>query len=152
MRSWLAGITPRQWSGAVLFLFGALITGFLAFRGSSTKPPSSSTQALISLLAIAAQAGAVWAFSGTGRADPGLAQRAVARLYGLAQRAARAREDLEALYEQEPPAAQVRKQIGGLSVTASFLEEGFVEAIEDWRIFHPQVVKEVENRGTSQEP
>lgn len=150
--TWLRTRTPRQWFGAALFAVGTLVTCLLAYLGNTETPPAASTQALTALLAILAQGGAVWAFSGVGRADPGLAYRAVARLYGLAQRSASARETLEAMYEDEPPVAQVRKQLGGLSVTLSFLEEGYIEAMEDWRTFHPAIVKEVEGRGGSQKP
>jgi hypothetical protein len=147
---WLSNRTPRQWLGVGLFLAGALLTCLLAYLGNTETPPAASTQALTALLGILAQGGAVWAFSGVGRADPGLAQRAVARLYRLAQHSASAREVLEDMYENEPPAALVRKQLGGLSVTLSFLEEGYIEAMEDWRTFHPQIVEEVEGRGDEQ--
>lgn len=150
--TWLWRRTPRQWFGAALFAVGTVVTCLLAYLGSTENPPAASTQALTALVAVLAQGGAVWVFSGVGRADPSLAQRAVARLYVLAQRSASAREVMEAMYEQEPPVAQVRKQLGGLSVTLSFLEEGYIDAMEDWRTFHPEIVKEVEARGGNQKP
>jgi len=34
--------------------------------------------------------------------------------------------------------------MGELSVNLSYLEEGYLNAIEDWRIFHPDAVEKAE--------
>jgi hypothetical protein len=34
--------------------------------------------------------------------------------------------------------------MGQLSVHLSYLEEGYIDAIEDWRVFHPDAVEKAE--------
>jgi hypothetical protein len=137
-------MTARQCAGALSAVVGVGLTILLAFLGNTTKPPSASTQALIALLAIFAQAGSVWIFSGNGRADPTLAQRSVARLVGLAERASAARLTAEALYNGRFSVSEARQVLGQISVHLSYLEEGYLNAIDDWRVFHPRAVEEAE--------
>lgn len=124
--------------------FGASLTMLLAFLGNQSEPPAASTQALIAFLAILAQLGSAWVFSGDGRADPGLAERSVARLVGLAQRASTARFATESLHSSAANVSELRRAVGQVSVHLSYLEEGYVEAIEDWRVFHPHAVQKAE--------
>jgi hypothetical protein len=38
----------------------------------------------------------------------------------------------------------MRQAMGQLSVHLSYLEEGYIDAIEDWRVFHPDAVEKAE--------
>lgn len=142
---WLKQFKPRQWLGGVLALAAAGLTVVITFLGSQTKPPTSATQAVLAFFAICAQVGSVWAFSGVGKADPGLAERSVAHLYKLAARASAAKDLAELSTERQYALVALRKVIGELSVHLSYLEEGYIDAIDDWRIFHPDAVARAEN-------
>lgn len=144
MRAWWGRLRPRQRWGGLLATAGAGLTVLLAFLSNQTRPPGASTQALIALLAILAQLGSAWTFSGAGKADPGLAERSVARLVGLATRASIARGMAEKCQEVNPGTPAMRKAMGQLSVHLSYLEEGYINAIEDWRVFHPDAVEKAE--------
>ena len=144
MRAWWDRLQPRQRWGALLAITGAGLTVLLAFLSNETKPPGASTQALIALLAILAQFGSAWTFAGAGKADPGLAERSVGRLVGLANRASFARALAEKCQEANPGSPAMRQVIGQLSVHLSYLEEGYINAIEDWRIFHADAVEKAE--------
>jgi len=144
VRAWWKRLQPRQRWGGALAAAGAGLTVLLAFLSNQTKPPAASTQALIALLAILAQLGSAWAFSGVGKADPGLAERSVARLVGLAVRASLAKAMAEKCRETNPGVSAMRQAMGELSVNLSYLEEGYLNAIEDWRIFHPDAVEKAE--------
>jgi hypothetical protein len=127
-----------------LVVLGVGLTVLLAFLSSQHQPPSSSTQALIALLAIAAQLGAPGAFGGDGKADPGLAERSAARLVSLAHKADTAKVMAEQCQESKMSPAELRQAMNQLSVHLSYLEDGYVNAIEDWRIFHPLAVDKAE--------
>jgi len=129
-----------------LVLLGAAATVLLAYLGSSEKPPSAEGQAYIALCGILAQAGSAWILSREGRADPTLAQSSVARLMRRWQRARAAKVEVERLFEENTGLVESRRALGKLSVTLSFLEEGYLEAIEDWRLFHPDQVHTAEER------
>jgi hypothetical protein len=122
----------------------------LALLSSHTKPPAASTQAVLALFAILAQIGAAWAFSGVGKADPGLAESSVAHLYGLAVKAGIARLIAEKCVDENLSAPTMRKAMGELSVHLSYLEDGYVSAIEDWRIFQPGAVEKA--KGSKRDP
>lgn len=144
MKKWWSQLAIRQKVGGVLAAVGVALTVLLAILGSRDQPPSASIQGLIAFLAIVSQLGGTWAFSGEGRADPTLARRSVARLVGLANRSAAAREQAEALCQKTTSASELREGVCYLSVHLSYIEEGFVEAIEDWRAFHPHAVESAE--------
>jgi hypothetical protein len=144
VRAWWGRLQPRQRWGALLATVGAGLTVLLAFLSNKANPPPASTQALIALTAILAQLGSAWVFSGVGKADPGLAERSVARLVGLATRASLAKTVAEKCRETNPGAPAMRQAMGELSVHLSYLEEGYIEAIEDWRIFHSDAVERAE--------
>lgn len=146
MRIWWSHLRLRQRWGGALAVTGVVFTVLLALLGSRSSPPAASTQALLALLAILAQAGSAWVFSGDGKADPGLARRSVSRLVGLARHANEARLTAQTLKENSPTVAEFRHEIGPLSVHLSYLEEGLIEAVEDWRVFHPDAVARVESQ------
>jgi hypothetical protein len=145
LQAWWGTVSVRAKWGGFFALVGAGFTVALAFLGSAEKPPTASEQAVIALLAIFAQFGAAWTFSREGRADPAMAQRSVARLVRLAQRAQKARRQAEDLAVRGTPAPDLRDCVGYLSVHLSYLEEGYVEAIDDWRAFHPRAVDAAES-------
>lgn len=151
IRQWLHRRSARQALGAVLFTLGAGFTIGIAVAGNSEHPPSAGIQGFLALTAILSQGGAAWAFSAEGRADPGLATSAIGRLYRKGQQAGTARELVEHLYEHQPPVAEVRKHLGPLSVTLSSLEEGYVDAINDWRTFKPHIVEDIEDGNGDEE-
>lgn len=144
MRARIRDIPLRAWTGAAFLLVGVGLTVLIAILGSRTKPPSASTQGLLTLMATLAQLGAALAFASVGRADPTLARSAVSRLLRLARRAIESRNIAERLAEHEGVPFELRTAAGRLSVHLSYLEEGFVESVEDWRSFHPTTVKNVE--------
>lgn len=131
----------------MLATVGAVLVVLLAFLSNQTKPPAASTQALIASFAIFAQLGSAWAFSGVGKANPGLAERSVSRLAGLATRASVARLMAEKCQETNPGIPVMRQVTAELSVHLSYLEEGYLDAIEDWRIFHPDAVEKAVERS-----
>ncbi len=145
MRNWWHCLTVRTKVGASLAVLGVGLTALLAFLGNIDDPPSASVQALLAFFAIVAQLGGAWTFSGEGKADPTLAQRSVSRLVALARRAEDARQQAEALSARSTPVSDIRDGIGHISVHLSYLEEGLVEAVEDWRAFHPRAVKSAED-------
>lgn len=142
--SWWGRLRPRQRSGIALAGLGGVLTILIAWLSSQREPPPGSTQALIAMLALAAQGAAAWLFNSDGRADPGLAVRSVGRLVGMAQRAREARVAAEAMATPGPNASELRQASGVLSVHLSYIEEAFIDAIEDWRVFHPHVVQQAE--------
>lgn len=147
MKAWWARLRPRQRWGGALACIGAGLTVLLAFVGNEAEPPGASTQALIAFLAILAQLGSAWTFNGDGKADPGLAQSSVSRLVKLAQKANTARLIAEELHEKGATPSDTRRAMGQMSVHLSYLEEGYIDAIEDWRLFHPGAVEKAERTG-----
>lgn len=151
MRALSDRLTPRQWWGGLLAVVGAGSTVLLALLGNQEEPPAASTQALIALLSILAQLGAAWIFSGYGKADPTLAQRSVGRLVKSAQNVNNAKLIAEALQQRGTTTTELRQGVGELSVHLSYIEEGYVEAIEDWRVFHPRAVERAERNRSGDE-
>ena len=129
-----------KWLGILLVILGIASAVALAYLGNTTKPPPASTQALIALVAVIVQIAAAFAFSREGKVDPAHAQRSVARLISMLGRAEEARLMAETLYEEKLPGSQVRSGNGQLSTHLSYLEQGYAEAIEDWRAFNPSAV------------
>lgn len=153
MRQWFDEFTLRQRIGGVLFLAGAIVTGSLAYFGSTQSPPAAATQALTAFLGISAQAGAVWLFSSDGRADPALAERAIARLAENGRSAAAARKKAECMYEADPqlPPEVMRREMGQLSVILSYVEQGYAEALADWNTFKPRIVKNITEEADAEQ-
>jgi hypothetical protein len=143
--------TGRQVLGGVLAVIAAGFTVALAIFGNTKSPPPASTQGLLAFLGILAQFGAVWAFAGHGKADPTLAQRSVGRLVNLAQQAHGAKLLAERMQAEDVTPAKARLGVGQLSVHLSYLEEGYIEAIDDWRMFHPKVVEDAERKTSDDE-
>ena len=139
-RGSLFGLPLRAWVGGSLVAIGALLSVAVAVLGSRHTPPSASIQGLLAFVAIVIQVAAASTFARLGRADPALARSAASRLLRLARRAVEARQLAEGIAEQQGGPQAHKAAAGRLSVHLSYLEEGFVESVEDWRSFHPDAV------------
>lgn len=138
-------LTWRQWLGGCLLLAGFGATIALAYVAGASKPPSQSVQVGLAALSILAGTGATITFSGVGRADPTHAQRSAARLFGLASQAANARTAAETAFSGNTTKADLHTTMGMMSVHFSYMEDGLVQAVEDWRVFHPFAVEQAED-------
>jgi hypothetical protein len=151
MSEWWSSLSTRQRFGGALTVLAILMTLALAVLGSIRNPPGAGTQGLIALAAVCAQVGSVWIISTEGKAEPTMAQRAVGRLFRYGQHAAQARALAEGLSQKGVGAGDLRDGVRALNVHLSYLEEGYVESIEDWRVFHPRVVERAEGRSPDDE-
>ncbi len=142
--TWLR--SRRSW-GVGLQLLTVAFAVLLAVVGGSDEPPSKATNAIIVMLVTAAQIGAAWAFSGDGKADPALAERSVGRLVHLAARAKQAEVRAQAAFETSGRTQVLHAEMGVLSTEFSWLSDGLIQAIDDWRTFHPQAVDRAERTG-----
>jgi hypothetical protein len=134
----------RQKAGVVLFAVGIGLTVVLALVSGAKQAPSQGTDVLLVLLIALTQGGAAWAFNGVGRADPTHAQQSARRLTWLARRASSAGQQAQAAFEGELEAARLTTELGIAATDFSWIEEGLVLAIEDWRVFHSQAVGDAE--------
>lgn len=130
----------RLWGS--FFLVGALsVTVLLGVLSGADEEPSRSTSALLVLLAALFQFSSVLLFSGIGRADPGLARAAVRRLIRMGVRTNEARELAER--SDSVSATELRSWVGRLSVELSWIEEGLLDAVADWKEFHADALKQL---------
>ena len=136
--------TIRQWAGGFAAAMAFALTLLIAFLGSGRQPPSRASLVVLALVAGLLQLAAAGLFAGHGRADPTLAQSSTRGLLRTAYRAAILTAALERLYEGEVPVEQLQGFAGRMSVEASHVEEGIIEAIDDWRLFHPEAVAKAE--------
>lgn len=132
----------RRGGGVLLAVVGVLITLALVILGSQAEPPSTSMQGLLALAGILSQLGAAWLFSGAGKPDPALAERAVSRLGKAALQANGLVAHIEDLFERGPRRGSSEMQVGlgQISVKASYLADEIIEAVEDWNTFAPDAV------------
>jgi len=137
-------VVIRQLTGIVLFVLGIGLTALLAFMSGSRRPPSRASDAVLVILIALAQGGAAWAFSGFGRADPTHAQQSALRLFWLAHRAHGAGSRAQSAFENEAPIADLHTALGVIATEFSWMEDGLLLAIEDWRAFHKHAVDEAE--------
>lgn len=135
----------RHWRYVVaggLFLASLASTVWLGVLGAGEEPVTRSAAGFLVLLAGGFQLSSAILVHSVGRADPGLARAAVRRLVRQAKRAAEAERLAQHVYETGN-AGELRKAMGTLSVHLSYLEEGALEAIEDWQEFHGQALQQV---------
>jgi hypothetical protein len=137
-------LTGRRTWGIGLQVVPVIFAVVLAVLGSSKHPPSAAVSAVIVLVIAGTQVGAGWLFSTEGKADPTLAERSVGRLVHLATRAQLAEQGAQAAFESNITAKELHAEMGKLSVELSWLGDGLVEAVDDWRMFHPQAVERAE--------
>lgn len=137
MRAWIKKPTTRA-SALVVVAFGFTVA--IALLGGTAE---TSVLLLLTLLAGVFQYLGASKFHDAGRADPSLARSSVKRLLSFASRAQKARRAAETAYEVGQP-AEAKRLMGVLSAELSFLEEGYVQAIEDWREFHADALEDIE--------
>jgi hypothetical protein len=116
------------------------MTIWLGVLSAAPKQPSNATSALLVVLAAVLQGAGALQFSGAGRADPSLARASVRRLLHMAQRADVAEKAAQQAFESGN-AAEVRAVLGRISAELSYLQEGFLEAGDDWHEFHRDALK-----------
>ncbi|MBW9207548.1 hypothetical protein KV097_16540 [Mumia sp. zg.B17] len=139
----------RRWSGkralgVGLALLGIAVPIYLAYSGSTDKPPSASVQALLAFISVVSQLGAALAFSRVGVVDPSHLRGAIRRLELLRQRSASARQIADALVDQPKIELGDRRAVfGELSVFTSVIQEEIVEAMGDWYAAMPHVADQV---------
>lgn len=139
--------TLRRWDGrrataAVCALVGAGIPVFLAYKGSSEKPPTAAIQGLLAFVSVASQIAAAWLFSHVGIVDPSHPKRAIRRLEGLRRKSSEARRVTEQLVDApEMKLADRRAVLGEMSVWMSVIQEEVVEAMEDWYLAMPHAIE-----------
>lgn len=125
------GLHGLQLLGCVLTTFSILILVVLVWLGAEEQP-SRSEVALMTFLSACFQLVAAWVFSRVRRIDKTHASASTRRLYRLAQRAENTTDLAERARSKEMPASDVRQAISLLSVELSVLQEGLVDAAEDW--------------------
>lgn len=127
--------TGQQVLAGCLVLVGFGLTVYLGVLDGASKQPSRATSALLVVLAGVFQFAGAAQFQKIGKADPGLARAAVRRIIKMAARASNARKLAEYAYDAGSP-SDVKKALGRVSVELSWLEEGLLDAVDDWNEFH----------------
>lgn len=142
------GTKARRFWGSLVLVAAIAVTVLLGVLSGAEKQPSRSTSALLVILASSFQLVSVLLFSGIGRADPSLARAAVRRLIAMGLRASAARHLAESTFGSGN-VTELRSGMGRLSVDLSWIEEGLIEAAEDWHEFHRDALKELGRGGQS---
>ncbi|MEV6225109.1 hypothetical protein AB0M13_26005 [Nocardia fluminea] len=125
----------------------------LAFLSGAERPPSRSTNLLISVVAVSCQFAAGLVFSGSGRANPAHVQASTRRMAAFARQVAVSRQLAETSYEQDAPkisAAQYRSRMGILSSALSRYEEDALGFIDDWRLVNKAAVDQAIEQTSEQ--
>ena len=135
-------VSKRHVYGWLFAGSGFLVTVFVAYLGSRDEPPPVVVNLVLVILAGLCQVVAGSQFQGIGRADPGLARASVRRLLRMTQRVAVRRQEVESVFDTGG-AAEMKKAMGPLSVDLSWLEEGLLEATNDWVEFHEDALREL---------
>lgn len=141
-----------RWRRAIPFLLiavGFAFTIALGVLNGNEKQPGRSTSALLVVVGGIFQLAGAATFNKVGKADPTLASSSVRRLRRLGGRAGEARKLSEDAFESGGNATSLRQTMGVLSVKLSFIEDGLVDQIEDWRLFHEETVRELEEGTTN---
>lgn len=128
---------------SVLGGVGLVATALIAYLGSGKDGVDPLVALLLTVLAGFFQVASASKFHSIGRADPSLARSSVRRLRALASRARHATTLAETAYEQGS-AAEAKRLMGKLSSELSYVQEGAVLAIEDWREFHGAALSDIE--------
>lgn len=126
-------------SGA-LFVVGFAFTIWLGVLTGAKKPPSTSQDVLLIVLAGVFQISGAASLYKVGRADPTLARAAVRRISQMAGNAHAARLIAEEALDCGDY-GDIRDSMGKLSVHLSWLEEGLAEAGDDWAEFHAEALR-----------
>ncbi|NCT90136.1 hypothetical protein GXB85_04095 [Cellulomonas sp. APG4] len=139
MKAWVR--KPTTQAGALVALAFALTLAIALLGGTA----DTLVLLLLTLLAGVFQFFGASRFHSAGRADPSLARASVRRLFSMAGRAYETRLSVEQCYETGTP-GDAKKQLGVVSAQLSFIEEGAVQAIEDWREFHDEALADIEEK------
>jgi hypothetical protein len=142
--AWIRRMPARQMVGIGLVAVGTALTVALAFVGGARKAATQEVDALLVLMIAVTQVGAAWAFNGIGRADPSLATRSAARLFWLARKAHSSGEKAQSVFEDGGDPNELKMRLGIAATDFSWLEEGLVQSVDDWRIFHEEAVGRAE--------
>lgn len=126
--------------GYLLIALSVVATVILAMR-SADKPPSGFETGFFVLLAAVLQLGSAFAFSRRGRADPAHVNASFRRLAHLAERAANATVIAETASGQDVKFAETKRAVLMLSRDLSMIQEGILDAGEDWAEVHPELQK-----------
>ncbi len=135
-------VTSRQVLAAGLMLLGFLMAVVLAVLAGRKTEPTVATSVLLVVLSGVFQLAGARVLQGEGQADPALARASLRRLLRLQARASAAEISVQSAYETQD-ARQLKATMGQLSVEFSWLNEGLIEAAEDWASFHPTVLSEL---------
>lgn len=92
-----------------------------------------------------------WAFSHVRRVNLTHAGASVRRLYGLALRAEAATGSAEGARAKDVSAADVRGVMNQLSVELSVLQEGLVDAAQDWTDALPEILSQPKKTPTQKD-
>ncbi|MER7994398.1 hypothetical protein [Micromonospora chalcea] len=129
-----------------LMLASLVVTVVLGFRSSSkANPPNPLESWLLACAAAGLQVAAGVSFGKAGKADPSHARSSVRHLRALGVTAGTARQLAEGTFDEMKPSNPHRAALGQLSVHLSAIEEDALLAVEDWRDFHPDVIKDLMN-------
>lgn len=128
-------LTRQQILAGALVAVGFGLTVYLGALEGASKQPSRATSALLVVLAGVFQIAGAAQFLKIGKADPGLARAAVRRIIKMTARASNARKLAECAYDSGTP-SEIKKALGRISVELSWLEEGLLDAFDDWNEFH----------------
>lgn len=142
-----------HWPRVVGIMLTSLSIGatvILAWRGAEVQPTRIEV-AFFALLVAFFQLGAAWAFSRSGRVDLTHAGSSVRRLARLAVRAEGATASAQRARARDIPEPQVREVMNQLSVELSVLQEGLVDAADDWVVALPEILDQPKTASTQED-
>jgi len=133
--------------GALLGLAGLAVTIRLATSANSDDPPSVATNVVLVLVTAAFQLGSAWLFMG---AKPpvvhgAVVRGAIRRATGQGDRVQKARLLAEEAREKALTRTELRAVVGELGVHLSYIEDGYVDGVQDWLDLALQL--EIEDAG-----
>jgi hypothetical protein len=148
LNAWWGERTGKQQLGYLLTVLAVLLTFGLAILRSGENKPSTGWVIFLAVLGIVAQAASAFSFGQVGKADPTHAQASVMHLSRLARDSKTARTAVESVLEKQPKpnVSELRDTLKVASVQLSYIEESGSVAIEHWRLFHEQAVRQVEDK------
>jgi hypothetical protein len=135
-------ITRQQFVAGGLVAVGFGLTVYLGVLQGATQQPSRATSALLVVLAGIFQFAGAAQFQKIGKADPGLARAAVRRIIKMTARTREVRKLTELTYDVGT-ATEARKALGRISVELSWIEEGLLNAVDDWNEFHTVALRDL---------
>ncbi|MDA0564607.1 hypothetical protein LG943_09735 [Streptomonospora sp. S1-112] len=135
---------------SLLVLLGFSLTVYLGFESGAEEQPTRGTSALIAVLSGVFQFMGAARFHAIGKADPTLARASVRRLHKMILRANATRILSEKLAEYSNIPTKHKNALGMISVNLSWIEEGLLDAVDDWREFHGRALREIREDSSSE--